>query len=152
MTFTNDLAIGRKAEKEFAKLLIDIEKVISLEFSQWKFPYRDIKIITPDWEKTYEVKSDTKAQDTGNFVIESRFKWSPSWIFTSKADYIVYYVKWEWWVAERWALILKLIDIEKEEVKGWDWRQSTMWKIKCTELPNLFSKIKTNGQGGEENA
>lgn len=43
MTFTNDLAIGRKAEKEFAKVLLDTKQIISLEFAQGKFKDWDIK-------------------------------------------------------------------------------------------------------------
>lgn len=157
MTFTNDLAIGRKAEKEFAKVLLDNTeefRVVSLEFAQGKFKDWDIKIdCIPDWILTYEIKSDTMASSTWNFVIEFRgSKWNASWIYTSKADYIVYYVKWEWWIQERGELILRLINTEKEEVKGGDGKLTSMWKIKCTELPNLFSKIETNGQGGEKNA
>ena len=155
MTFTNDLAIGRRAEKEFAKVLLDNTeefRVVSLEFAQGKFKDWDIKIdCIPDWILTYEIKSDTMADKTWNFVIEFRGnKWNASWIYASKADYIVYYVKWEWWIQERGELILRLINTEKEEVMGGDGKLTSMWKIKCTELPNLFSKIKTNGQRGEE--
>ena len=148
--FADDLAIGRKAEVEFAKILLDNTKefrVVSLEFAQGKFKDWDIKIdCVPDWILTYEIKSDTMADKTGNFVIEFRgSKWNASGIYTSKADYIVYYVKWEWWVQERGELILRLINTEKEEVKGWDWKLTSMWKIKCSELPNLFTKLEVNG-------
>ena len=47
MTFTKDLAIGRSAEKEFAKILLDNTeefRVVSLEFAQGKFKDWDIKI------------------------------------------------------------------------------------------------------------
>lgn len=153
MAFTNDLAIGRKAEKEFAKVLLDTKQIISLEFAQGKFKDWDIKTNEiPEWEVTYEIKSDTMAEDTGNYVIEYMFKWKPSWIYTSKADYIVYYVKWEWWIAERGALILGLMNTEKRETKGWDGWNSSLRVISCDKLPDLFNKIKTNGQGGEENA
>lgn len=152
MWFAKDLSDWVRAQIEFAKVLLDTEKVISLEFAQWRFPDWDIKILTPDWEKTYEVKSDRQAQDTGNYVIEYSYKWKPSWIFTSKADYIVYYVKWERRIAERGALILWLINAEKRTTKWWDWWASSLWVLKCETLPDLFSKIKTDGQGGEKAA
>lgn len=150
MTFTKDLAIGRSAEKEFAKVLLDNTeefRVVSLEFAQGKFKDWDIKIdCIPDWILTYEIKSDTMADKTGNFVIEFRgSKWNASGIYASKADYIVYYIKWEWRIQERGELILRLINTEKEEVKGGDWKLTSMRKIKCEELPNLFTKIKING-------
>lgn len=151
MWFAKDLLVWEEAQKEFAKVLLDNTKefrVISLEFAQWKFKDWDIKIdCVPDWILTYEVKSDTMAKDTGNFVIETRFKWNPSWIFTSKADYIVYFIKWEWRVQERWELILRLMDVEKRETKGGDWRQSTLRVISCDKLPDLFTKLEVkNGK------
>lgn len=143
MSFVSDLKIWEDAQKEFAKVLLSTRKIIKLEFAQGKFKDWDIKISTPIWEETYEIKSDTMAPQTGNFVIETHFKWSPSWIFTSKADYIVYYVRWEWWAQERWELILRLIETEKEKVRGWDWHQSSLWKISCEKLPDLFDRIES---------
>lgn len=141
MSFASSLIVWEKAQKEFAKILLDKEKIISLEFAQGKFSDWDIKICTTEWEKTYEIKSDTMAQDTWNYVIESRFKWKPSWIFNSKSDYIVYCVKWERWIQERWELILRLMNAEKRETKWGDWWQSTLWILKCETLPILFDKV-----------
>lgn len=152
MTFVNDLAIGEACQIEFTKVLLDTEKIIKIEFAQWKFKYRDIKITTPDWEKTYEIKKDLKANDTGNYVIETRSSWKASGIYTSTADYIVYNVKWERWIQERWELILRLINTEKRVTKWWDWFRSEMYVLKCETLSDLFSKIKTNEQGGEDDA
>ena len=150
MSFAKDLSDWVKAQIEFAKILLDIEKVTSIEFAQWRFPDWDIKIKTPDWEKAYEVKSDRQAEQTGNYVVEYSYKWNPSWIFTSKADYIVYYVKWEWWVAERGKLILWLMETEKRSTKWGDGWASSLWVLSCDTLPNLFNKIE-NGQTWEEN-
>lgn len=155
MSFASDLAIWEEAQKEFAKVLLDSTndlKVISLEFAQGKFPDWDIKInCVPYWELTYEIKSDTMAPQTGNFVIEYRFKWKPSWIYKSKSDYIVYYVKWEWRIQERAELMLRLIDTEKRSVKWGDNRNSSLRVISCDKLPDLFTKIKTDGEAWEEN-
>lgn len=145
MSFVKDLSDWIKAQIEFAKVLLDTEKIISLEFAQWRFTDWDIKINTPGGEKTYEIKSDRQAEQTGNYVIETRFKWNPSWIFTSKADIIVYYIKWQWWVQERGELILRLMNTEKRETKWWDWFNSTLWVISCDKLPNLFN-LRENGE------
>lgn len=155
MSFISDLKVWEDAQREFAKLLLDNTKefrVVSLEFAQGKFKDWDIKIdCIPDWILTYEVKTDTMASQTGNFVIEYMYKWEPSWIFTSKADYIVYNVKWERWIQEKWELILRLMNTEKRETKGWDGRNSSLRVISCDKLPLLFNKIE-NGQTWEENA
>lgn len=141
MSFVSDLALGQRAEREFAKVLLDTENVISLEFSTGKFKYRDIKINTPEWEKTYEIKFDTKAPETGNYVIETRMSWNASGIYASKADYIVYNVKWEWRVQERGELILRLLDVEKRLTKWGDWFRAEMYVLKCETLPILFNKV-----------
>lgn len=151
MSFISDLAIGEACQIEFAKLLLDTEKVVGLEIAQWKFKLWDIKITTPEWEKTYEIKKDLKAPETGNYVIETRCSWKASGIYTSKADYIVYNVKDEWWVQERWELILRLMDVEKRTTKWWDWFRAEMFVLSCDTLPILFNKIE-NGQTWEENA
>lgn len=152
MWFASDLKVWEDAQKEFAKVLLDTKKIISLEFAQWKNPDWDIKTNeVPEWEVTYEVKSDTMAPDTGNFVIEYRFKWNPSWIYKSKSDYIVYYVLWERRIQERWELILRLIDTEKRSTKWWDGYYSSLWVISCDKLPDLFNKIEINyGENDEE--
>lgn len=145
MVFKRDLAIWRKAEIDFAKVLLSTREVYSLEFPQGKFKDYDIKINTPLWEETYEIKLDLQAPETGNFVVEYRGWWKASWIFTSKADYIIYNVLWEWWWQERGELILRLINLEdKEEAKWWDGKKTDMWKIKCKYLPDLFDKIDTD--------
>lgn len=141
MSFISDLKLWETAQYEFAKVLLSTKKIINLQFAQWKFKDWDIRIETPEWEKTYEVKLDTKAPETNNFVVEFRCSWKASGIYSSKADYIVYNVKWEWRIQERWELILRLIDTEKRITKWGDWFRVEMYVIKCDELPNLFNKI-----------
>ena len=146
MSFVKDLSDWIKAQIEFAKVLLDTEKVISLEFAQWRFTDWDIKINTPEGEKTYEIKSDRQAEQTGNYVIEYLYKWNPSWIFESKADYIVYNIKGERRIAKRWALILGLMDVEKRATKWWDSWASSLWVLKCETFPTLFNKVEYNGE------
>lgn len=150
MSFVSDLAIWEACQIEFAKLLLNTEKVITLEIAQWNFKLWDIKVTTPEWEKTYEIKKDLKAKDTGNYVIETRASWKPSGIYASHADYIVYNVKWEWRCQSRWELILRLMDVEKRTTKWGDWRRAEMFVLSCDTLPILFTKIE-NGQAWKEN-
>lgn len=149
MSFARDLKIWENAQIEFAKLLLSTRKIIKLEFAQGKFKDWDIKITTPLWEETYEIKFDTMAKDTGNFIIEKRCSWNASGIYTSKADYIVYNVKWERWMQERGELILRLINTDMRITKWWDGFRTEMCVIKCEELPNLFNKVETNDSGKE---
>lgn len=152
MSFVSDLKVWEDAQKEFAKVLMDKTKVIGLEFAQGKFKDWDIKAnIIPEGITTYEVKTDLKASETNNFVIEYRYKWKASWIFSSKADYIVYYIKWQRRIQDRWELILRLMDTEKRDTKGWDGFFSSLWVISCDNLPNLFNLIE-NGQTEQSNS
>lgn len=145
MSFVNDLKIWEGAQREFAKILLDTKSIISIEFARWKFKDWDIKIdCIPDWILTYEVKTDTMADKTWNFVIETRFKWEASGIYTSKADYIVYCVKNERYIQKRGELILRLIDTPKRITKWWDWYNSELYVISCDELEKLFTHLNSN--------
>ena len=142
MSFVKDLAKWKEVEKAFAKYLIDYPGIVSIEFPKWKCKDYDVKMIY--WDNkvaTYEIKTDFKAQDTGNFVIESRFKWEASWIYASKADYIVQYILGKWWIQSRGELVLRINQVDKREVKGWDWFQSTLYIIKADKLPELFESL-----------
>lgn len=141
MSFVKDLKFWKDCEKQFARYLIDYPWFVSLEMAQWKFKDYDIKLTTTDKVITYEIKSDTMADKTGNFVIECRYDGKASWIYASKADYIVYKVLDDWRIAERWELILRLINTEKRTTKWWDGWKSELYVIKCDELPNLFYPV-----------
>lgn len=141
MSFVKDLKIWLEAEKLFMKYLVDYPHMISLELSQGKCTDYDIKMITKDKIITYEVKSDTMADKTGNFVIEFRFKWEASGIYESKADFVVYYIMWEWRIQKRSELILRLWEVEKEIKRWWDGWNSELYIIKVEKLPELFEKI-----------
>lgn len=148
MSFASDLKIWENAQREFAKILLDNTsefRIVSIEFAQGKFKDWDIKIdCIPDWILTYEVKTDTMADKTWNFVIETRFKWEASGIYASKADYIVYCVKNERYIQKRGELILRLIDTPKRTTKWWDWFNSELYVISCDELDKLFTHLNTN--------
>lgn len=136
--FVNDLQYWKHFEKEFAKTLIDNKDFISIEIPDKKFIDYDIKLTTKSGSTTYEVKSDTMAHKTGNVVFETRYKWIASWIYASKADYIVYFVKWKCYIQSKWELILRLMNVEKRVTKWWDWWNSELLVVSCNELEKLF--------------
>lgn len=152
--FKGDLEMWQSVEKKFAEYLEQTEELLKpIEIAEGKFPYRDIRITTPSWVKTYEVKGDRRAPETWNFVIEYKSaSWKPSWICISTADYRVYNVMWERWIADRPTLIMKLFEMVKPKTKWWDWNKTSMRKISCEKLPHLFTKINTDGQRGKETA
>jgi hypothetical protein len=151
-SFVKDLQEWRTAEKLFAKYLIDYPNFISLEFSQWRFPDWDIRMVTKDKVITYEIKKDLQAQDTWNVAIEVSFKWDASWIFSSKADYVVYTAAWRWWIQKRGELILRLIKAEKRELKWWDWRNSLLWLVKLSDMDTLFEPLNLYANAEEDGA
>ena len=144
MWFAKDLKYGQSQEQIFARYLLDYPDCVSIEFAQWKFKDYDIKLTTKDKTITYEVKADTMAPQTWNFVIETRYKWVPSGIYASKADYIAYCVKDEWYLQSRGELVLRLINTPKRITKWGDKRQSELYVIKCEELDNLFEHLNLN--------
>lgn len=141
MSFVESNKLGKEAEKAFIHYLIDTYDIISLEVSQGKFKDYDIKIITKEWTVTYEVKSDRRSEDTWNLCIEYMYNGNSSWIYSSKADYIVYYCDMKWWIQDRWLLLWKINDVEKEMKKWWDNNLSKLFLIKVDKLPELFNQL-----------
>lgn len=140
--FTKDLKTGKEAEKKFLIHLINTLDVVSFECPKWKFKDYDIKIETKDWTvSTYEVKNDVGSVKTWNLCIEYRYKWEASWIYNSKADYIVYITWWKWYIQNRWELLIRLMDIEKRLVKWWDWWKSHLMLIKHEHMDKLFTPL-----------
>lgn len=143
MAFVQDLKEGQDVEHKFAELLREKYEVENIEFPpEWKFKWYDFKVTYKDWSVvTYEVKSDRKYPVTWNFVIEYECFGSASWIYTSSADEIVYYVWNKWWIQDREELIRRLEETPKRETYWWDYKASAMYVIKGTELPNLFELL-----------
>lgn len=141
MSFVVSLKLWKEVEKVFMRYLVDYPWMVSLEFSQGKCKDYDIKMTTKDKEITYEVKSDRRSEETGNCCIEYMYKWQASWIFASKADYIVYYCNKKWWIQERWLLIALLMDLEKEIKNGGDGKRSRLFLFSVDKLPELFEEI-----------
>ena len=84
MPFDIDLAFGEEMEREIGTFLANGRPI---EFSTGYFKEWDYKIDG----KTYEQKTDLKAQFTGNICVELLEHGNPSGILTSTADYWVSY-------------------------------------------------------------
>lgn len=131
--FKEDLEEWKAVEREFASRLLkrDVSKI---EFSQGKFKDRDIKAtfhkLGQTYEKTFEVKRDKKADETGNVWIEYMFNWNPSGIYTSTADYVVYKLGDKFYCIDRIKLIIELSTLCKEDVCGGDKDMSRMRLVK----------------------
>lgn len=58
--------------------------------------FKDFDIYQPEKHLRYEVKSDMKSIHTGNFLIEVEHYKKPSALMTTKADYWVFYDRYNW--------------------------------------------------------
>lgn len=141
MQFVKSLKIGKEAEKVFMKYLVDYPDMVSLEFSKWRCKDYDIKMVTKDKEITYEVKSDRRSEETGNCCIECKYKWQDSWIYWSKADYIVYYSDKKRRIQEREALIQWIKDNPPQETHWGDGGWSKLYLYPVERLPEMFLQI-----------
>ena len=144
MDFNKTLESWKKIEKEFAKIMIDrysnIEKVEfapDTQFKDW-----DVKITVGWIERTYEIKRDFKSQETWNIALEIKCNWKPSWIFASKADFIIYCLNEdEFYWQNRWELLYRIADINKYKTVWWDGERAEMYIIAKELLPLLFNKL-----------
>lgn len=145
--FNDDLKEWKKAEREFASRLMRWD-VVDIQFSQWEFPWRDIKatfnICGKLVERTYEVKEDRQAETTWNVWIEYMHKWKPSWIYTSNANYIVYKIWDMFYYADRLKFIIELNKIVKQDIVWWDDNNSQMWLVKRDVFNLLMTELWKN--------
>lgn len=135
--FGKDLFNARKTEIEFVKRILKpwVKNVCFCDDSK-----RDVEIEYQDWStKTFEIKDNNRAEK--NIVFECEYKWKPSGIFQSKADYIVYYFDNTWYYQDRWKLINDLIEINKYKTCWWDNDNSIMWIVEKEIAKILFRKI-----------
>ena len=144
MDFNKTLESWKKIEREFAKIMIDrysnIEKVEfapDTQFKDW-----DVKITVGWIDRTYEIKRDFKSQETWNIALEIKCNWKPSWIFASKADFIIYCLNEnEFYWQNRWELLYRIADINKYKTMWWDGERAEMYIIAKELLPLLFNKL-----------
>lgn len=58
--------------------------------------FKDFDIYVPETNTKYEIKSDIKSNDTGNYLIEVEHYGKPSALLTTKADYWIFYDEINW--------------------------------------------------------
>lgn len=140
--FDKDLFDANITEIAFVKRLLK-PWVIKVEFWQdWDW---DIRITYRDWHSvTFEVKDNNRA--THNIVVEYEYKWHPSWIFTSKADYIIYLFDNTWYRQKRTTLIENINKYVKRETKWWDKKNSSLYLIDKERAKHLFNELKDEMQ------
>lgn len=146
MSFESDLENWRRVEKELAQKLV-CRDIMKLEYAP-KASYKDwdLKITYEDngkvCEKTFEVKDDIISAQTWNVWFEYRCFGKPSWIYASKADYIVYHLNNRFYYQDRWELLYRLDKVEKTDVSWWDNNQSQMYIVSKKYLNNLFNELR----------
>lgn len=143
--FEQDLKKWKKAEREFAKRLLDwgvnrIEFAPNEQFKDWDIKCEFEKL----WHnviRTFELKHDAISEKTWNIWFEIRCNWQPSGIYSSKADYIVYLLGDKFYYQDRWELIFLLNDIPHTQTLGWDWNRSLLYVVEQKYLSDLFKQI-----------
>ena len=58
--------------------------------------FKDFDIYVPETDTKYEIKSDIKSNETGNYLIEVEHYGKPSALLTTKADYWIIYDQENW--------------------------------------------------------
>lgn len=145
MKFEEDLENWRKIERELAQKLVGRD-VMKLEFApKWKYKDWDLKVTYEKdgkvEEKTFEVKDDIISAKTGNVWFEYRCFGKPSWIYASKADYIVYHLNGKFYYQDRGELLFRLNSVEKVNLSWWDMNQSQMFVVDKRYLNVLFREL-----------
>lgn len=141
-----DLQLWKKAEREFATKLLqwDVRK-LEIVPDDVQFKEYDIKATInkngKDVEATYEIKTDTVFNRTGDVCFEVSCNGVPSGVYSSKADYIVYLLGWEFYYQDRGRLLLMLNTVPHEEKVGWDGGRCTLYIVKWEYLSDLFKKL-----------
>lgn len=143
--FEKDLKNWQRIEREFAKRLLDrwlsrLEFAPNKQFKDWDIRIEFEKL----WQnviKTFEIKDDMISEKTWNILFEVRCNSKPSWIYASKADYIVYHLWDRFYYQDRWELIYSLNDIPHTQTLWWDWGRALLYIVDKKYLSDLFKEL-----------
>lgn len=140
MAFKEDLLKAREIEVNFACLLLkhgacNVELAPDRKFSDW-----DVKAKQWELENYYEIKDDIISSTTGNVWFEFMCNWSMSWVYVSKADFIVYHVDDKFYCIQRPMLLARLNFVKKERKKWWDWDKSDLFIVKKEDFFTFVDK------------
>ena len=137
--FKADLKAWQEVEDKFLELLRQRNPWDEITKSEWYFTWRDIIMKKTDWTSmTFEVKFDRMVWITGNVAIEVAFAWHPSWICSSKADYLVYYCKDLFRYAKPKEVYNKLIEYER--IFWGDAKMSELILVRREDFINIFQR------------
>lgn len=117
------------------------EVLIYMHHPGWCFKDYDIAFKKDCWNiRTIEVKYDRMAGDTGNVAFEYEYYWKPSWIFTTKANIVIYYVNNDFY----WATtdhIKWFLELHWRKVVWWDNQASSLYLLNIEEFETLFTLL-----------
>lgn len=143
--FSEDLRLWKKHEREFAGLLFKNFPVVKLETAEWDFKDWDVKatfnLKGEHVEKTYEVKLDTISPTTWEVCIEHSYNWHPSWVYSSKADVIVYSLWDEFFLVGRPELLHWLTTAQKTEKVWGDGNKSWLYIVNKEDFRTISKVI-----------
>ena len=140
--FEEDLKEWKKAERQFAAMLISTWRANEIKIPEWFFPDYDIRSVSRDGrEKTFEIKTNKIYNTTGDVAFEVFNGWKPSAILTSKADYIVYQLGWDFYYQDTGVLRWLLHTLPHEEKVWGDGGKSTLYIVKWKHMSDLFKKL-----------
>lgn len=136
------MASWKEFELRFARYLRDELWAYDITFAPDRcFRDWDIKA-TMNWvEVTYEIKSDRKSEYTWNTCIEYKYKWQPSWVDWTKADYFIIYSDKKRRMQQTDELRKRLENTKKRSVMGGNGDLTTSWLIRCSLMPTLFEQL-----------
>lgn len=140
--FEQDLEEWKKAEREFAALLISTWWASEVKIPEWFFPDYDI-LAKKAWgkERTFEIKTNKIYNNTWDVAFEVFNWWKPSAILTSKADYIVYQLWGEFYYQDTGVLRWMLYTLPHEEKMWGDGGKSTLYIVNWKHMSDLFKKL-----------
>ena len=101
----------------------------------WENP--DIMWVDLLWDNySIEIKYDIGSTKTGNYFIETSYKWERSWIFKYNADFFCIWTQHKFWIYDRQELV-SLIGIHGRPIIWWDNNDSKWVLIKIEDIFDL---------------
>jgi len=136
--FNEDLKDWQKIEKEFYDILVTNNPNTEIVMAPNRY--------FPDWDimmnnnVKFEIKYDRQSAKTGNIAIEVSYKWNPSWIFASEADFVVYKIEDEFRITGVTTLLRKVAKYKR--IRWWDNKDSELILMKVKEAKEIFTLYK----------
>lgn len=91
--FKNDIEIGKSAEELISKIILERDNSVIKILPNENSKYDLMVLFNDETCCTIEVKNDVRSQITGNVAVEIFSRGKKSGVFSSEADYFVYFVR-----------------------------------------------------------